>query len=71
MVDSEQLGAAWRKSSHSESGQCVEVALMAELVALRDSHAPSGPVLTFGPGEWAAFLGGVRKSAFGSADGLQ
>ena len=44
---------------------------MAESVALRDSHALSGPVLTFGPGEWADFLAGVRKSASGCADGLQ
>jgi hypothetical protein len=65
VVDSEQGGTVWRKSTFSESGQCVEVALMAESVALRDSHAPSGPVLSFGRGQWAAFLGAVRKSAPG------
>ena len=65
MVDSEQGAAAWRKSSFSESGQCVEVALIAQSVALRDSHAPSGPVLAFGPGEWAAFLDEVRTRSLG------
>jgi hypothetical protein len=66
VVDSEQqAGTVWRKSSFSESGQCVEVALIAQSVALRDSHAPSGPVLTFGPGEWAAFLGEVRTRSLG------
>jgi Domain of unknown function (DUF397) len=69
VVDSERAGTAWRKSSFSESGQCVEVAFIAESVVLRDSHAPSGPVLAFRPGEWTAFLGGVRKGASGCADG--
>jgi hypothetical protein len=62
MVDSEQVGTRWRKSSFSETGQCVEVAFIAKSVALRDSHAPVGPVLTFPPGVWTAFLGGVRKA---------
>jgi Domain of unknown function (DUF397) len=65
VVDSEQTGTVWRKSSFSESGQCVEVGLIAPSVALRDSHAPAGPVLTFGPGEWAAFLGDVRARSLG------
>ena len=69
VFDSERAGTAWRKSSFSESGQCVEVALIAESVALRDSHAPFGPVLNFRPGAWAVFLGGVRKGASGRADG--
>jgi hypothetical protein len=66
VVNSERGDMVWRKSSFSETGQCVEVASGAESVALRDSHAPSGPVLSFTAGEWTAFLGGVRRAA-GSA----
>lgn len=53
----------WRKSSLSsaEGGNCVEVATnLPGVVAVRDSKDPLGPVLTFTPGEWGAFIAGVR-----------
>jgi len=65
MVNPQRASILWRKSSFSESGQCVEVASIAELVALRDSHAPAGPVLSFTAGEWTAFLGDVRGGSPG------
>lgn len=37
---------AWRKSKHSEQGECVEVAPVPSpdaIVAIRDSKNPSGP----------------------------
>lgn len=39
----------WRKSSYStnEGGECVEVAALADAVAVRDSKNPDGPHLTF------------------------
>ena len=52
---------AWRKSSYSsDTGNCVEVAPVADAVLLRDSKDPTGPVLTFSPAAWAAFVNGVR-----------
>lgn len=57
--------AVWRKSSYSGgNGNCVEVAVVGGVTAVRDSKDPSGPVLVFGPGEWNAFLGGVRGGEF-------
>ncbi|MGR6317776.1 DUF397 domain-containing protein [Micromonospora soli] len=48
----------WRKSSHSgDEGACVEMALLPEAVAVRDSKDPAGPVLVFAPAAWAAFTG--------------
>ncbi|MEV5161204.1 DUF397 domain-containing protein [Streptomyces sp. NPDC053728] len=54
----------WVKSSYSagNGGDCVEVATTPTAVRVRDSKRPGGPVLSVGPGQWAAF---VRMSAQG------
>ncbi|MEH0511667.1 MULTISPECIES: DUF397 domain-containing protein [unclassified Streptomyces] len=55
----------WRKSSYSgdQGGNCVEVAQTlggaADVVAVRDSKTPAGPVLTVGPAGFSRFLGWV------------
>jgi hypothetical protein len=58
--------ARWRKSTRSgSSGNCVEVAdNLPGVVAVRDSKDRTGPVLTFTPGEWKAFVGGVKDGEF-------
>ena len=59
-------GPSWIKSSLSFSnGDRVEVAsLPGGGVGVRDSKDPSGPVLRFTPGEWQAFLSGLRNGEF-------
>ena len=59
--------AKWRKSSHSGANGCIEVARSGDLIAVRDSKDPSGPVLVFTPHEWRAFLDGVRDGEFDGA----
>jgi len=54
----------WRKSTASDSGSCVEVALTERGVLVRNSRDPSGPMLTFSRPEWAAFLVGVQNGEF-------
>ncbi|MGC5009459.1 DUF397 domain-containing protein [Streptosporangium sp. DT93] len=56
----------WKKSVRSgTNGNCVEVAaLNGGHVGVRDSKDRSGPVLTFTPGEWSAFVAGVRDGEF-------
>ena len=61
--------AVWRKSTRSNNGgNCVEVAtnLVATegVVLVRDSKNPTGPILAFSRGEWAAFVGGVEDGEF-------
>jgi hypothetical protein len=56
--------ATWRKSSHSATNGCVEVALDPAEVAVRDSKDRDGPVLRFNAHEWKAFLAGVRNGEF-------
>jgi Domain of unknown function (DUF397) len=51
----------WRKSSRSTaSGDCVEVAFVAQAVALRDSKNTSGPTLAFPISGWDAFRADLR-----------
>lgn len=57
---------SWLKSSFSfANGNCVEVAdLPGGHVGVRDSKDPHSLVLRFTPGEWHAFIGGVRNGEF-------
>ncbi|WP_406688423.1 DUF397 domain-containing protein [Saccharopolyspora sp. ID03-671] len=51
--------AQWRKSSRSGGGgdgNCVEVAFVSEVVAVRDSKEPDGPALVFPAESWRRFL---------------
>lgn len=56
-------GARWRKSTRSgpTGGDCVEVAdNIPGTVLVRDSKDQDGPVLTFEPGAWSAFVAMIR-----------
>ncbi|HEX8631055.1 MAG TPA: DUF397 domain-containing protein [Catenuloplanes sp.] len=54
-------GARWRKSRRSGNNGCVEVAdNLPGVVAVRDSKQEAGPVLTFDPDAWAAFVADVK-----------
>ncbi|KAA2258041.1 DUF397 domain-containing protein [Solihabitans fulvus] len=54
----------WRKSSRSGQGanNCVEVAHLPGVVAVRDSKNPSGPILRFDEAALIHFLRGVKAS---------
>ncbi|MFI0405146.1 DUF397 domain-containing protein [Actinomadura sp. 3N508] len=56
----------WRKCSHSggQGGDCVEVADLAPVIAVRDSKNPDGPRLAFGRAAWRAFTRRVRSDEF-------
>jgi Domain of unknown function (DUF397) len=58
--------AVWRKSSYSSpSGNCVEAAMLADGVAVRNSRFPDGPALIFTDAEWDAFVRGIKDGDFG------
>lgn len=57
--------ANWRKSIRSQNaGACVEVARVGDVIGMRDSKDPNGPVLTFTLTEFDAFLDGAGKGEF-------
>lgn len=56
--------AGWRKSSRcAGNGSCTEITSCGHGVAIRDSTDRSGPVLTFGAGEWEQFAGRIKADA--------
>ncbi|MGV9763494.1 DUF397 domain-containing protein [Micromonospora tulbaghiae] len=61
----ELTGATWRKSTRSSGnqGDCVEVAdNVPGVVGVRDSKDRQGPVLTFMPSSWAAFVAHTKRT---------
>jgi hypothetical protein len=57
--------APWRKSTASTgNGNCVEVALMKSVVAVRDTKDRSGPALVLPAGQWQSFLDGAKSGEF-------
>lgn len=50
----------WHKSSRSGKLNCVEVATN-DIVQVRDSKDPQGPVLSFTPKDWQKFLGNLNN----------
>ena len=51
---------AWRRSTKSGGGNCVEVAAAGGSVLIRDSANPDGGVLRLPPTAWSAFLAHAR-----------
>ncbi|NEC51241.1 DUF397 domain-containing protein [Actinospica acidiphila] len=54
----------WFKSSYSsgnDGNSCVELALTAQTVHVRDSKDTAGPRLAFAPDAWARFLPYVQR----------
>jgi transcriptional regulator with XRE-family HTH domain len=63
MADWDETGLAWRKSTRSNSGGCVEMALGDQVVLLRDSKRPEGTVLAVSLLAWTALVARVRNLA--------
>jgi hypothetical protein len=64
MVNNGAPGDAWRKSSYSSSGACVEVGRRADVVLVRDSKNRGGPVLSFGCDAFDDFLAAVKRGEY-------
>jgi hypothetical protein len=61
--------AVWRRASGARSAGVdkdghIEVAFVDNLIGMRDSSRPDGPMLVFTQAEWEAFAGGARDGEF-------
>jgi hypothetical protein len=56
--------AAWRISSRSGGGDCVEVGRVDGSIAVRHSRHPDGGMIVYTVSEWQAFLAGVKGGEF-------
>jgi hypothetical protein len=58
--------AVWYKSSRSggNGGDCVEVANLDQVVAVRDSKQPDDGMLVFNRSEWTAFVDAAKNGEF-------
>jgi hypothetical protein len=72
-MEADLTGAVWQKATSTGDAEeaCVEVAIVPgakegseQVIAMRDSRSPDGPVLIFTPDEWRAFTAGVRDGEF-------
>jgi hypothetical protein len=64
-LSTDLTGAAWFKSSRSTANsQCVEVAFVDGVVAMRDSKNPDNGSLVFKEQAWSSFITGVAKGEF-------
>jgi hypothetical protein len=63
----ESVDLRWRKSSYSGNGggNCVEVASnLPDIVAVRDSKNPGGPMLAWTREDWSEFVQGIKRGEF-------
>jgi hypothetical protein len=63
----ENGGRVWLRARGCESSNCLEIAREGDLVLLRNSTDPDGPVVTATQQEWAVFAEAVRQDEFGDA----
>ena len=57
------MNLQWRKATYSSGngGNCIEVAAVGRIVAVRDSKDPDGPRLAFATPTWKAFAGKIKS----------
>ncbi|MCP3785772.1 MULTISPECIES: DUF397 domain-containing protein [Micromonospora] len=56
--------AVWQRAEGDTSDSAVEVAFVDDLIGMRNSAEPDGPVLVFTQDEWDAFVAGAQDGEF-------
>jgi Domain of unknown function (DUF397) len=64
MLSIDPSALRWRKSSYSESGNCVEATTAQdESVLVRDSKYGNDTILSFSSSAWREFIQTIRRSS--------
>jgi len=64
-MDQQMLDAlVWKSARSCTGGNCVQVAVAGDVIALRDSKNQDGAVLIYSTDEWTAFVEGVKSGDF-------
>lgn len=56
--------AVWQRADGDPEEEAVEVAFVDDLIGMRNSADPDGPVLVFTQAEWDAFVAGAQDGEF-------
>ncbi|ASW56275.1 DUF397 domain-containing protein [Plantactinospora sp. KBS50] len=56
--------AVWQRADGDPAEEAVEVAFVDDLIGMRNSADPDGPVLVFTQAEWDAFVAGAQDGEF-------
>lgn len=65
MTDADLSRAVWRKSHRSNNGgNCVEIADLGAVIAVRDSKSPDGARLTLARADWHTFTDALKRGEF-------
>ncbi|WP_091559875.1 DUF397 domain-containing protein [Micromonospora pattaloongensis] len=56
--------AVWQRAEGDDSEGAVEIAFVDDLIGMRNSADPDGPVLVFTQAEWDAFVAGAQDGEF-------
>ena len=54
----------WRRSTSCHGGTCLEVASLGDMIAIRDSSKPDGPIITYAFSRWCEFVQMIKDGAF-------
>jgi hypothetical protein len=61
MLSIDRTAVTWRKSSFSESGNCIEVAAQDRSVLIRDSKNPEKGMLAVSSLAWRTFIQAIQR----------
>ncbi|MFC7545409.1 DUF397 domain-containing protein [Plantactinospora sp. GCM10030261] len=56
--------AVWQRADGDPADEAVEIAFVDDLIGMRNSTDPDGPVLVFTRAEWDAFVAGAQDGEF-------
>jgi predicted secreted Zn-dependent protease len=59
-----QASLTWRTAVNCDGGACVEVAADRDIILIRSSRQPGGPLLEYTPEEWHEFVSGIKQGDF-------